>query len=129
MVFVTDTHSLIWYLTGDERIGKRAKRIFADLETGKGKLIVSIIVFLETLVLIEKGKIQTSWQEFNDKVAQFPTVIFYPVGFDLLQEIKKVSQLLDLHDRILVTTAKIYKAILITKDGQIKMTKEVKTAW
>ena len=129
MVFVTDTHSLIWYLTGDERIGKNAKRVFADLEVGKGKLIISIVVLLETLVLVEKGKIKASWEEFNEKVAQFPTAVFYPIGFDIIQNIKEVNQSLDLHDRILVTTAKIHKAGIITKDKEIKRAKKVKTVW
>ena len=99
------------------------------MEIGKGKLVISVIVFLEALILVEKGKIKASWEEFNEKVAQFPTAIFYPIGFDILQNITKVSQSLDLHDRILITTAKIHKATLITKDYQIKMAEEVKTAW
>lgn len=27
-IFVTDTHALLWYLTEDERLGKKALKIF-----------------------------------------------------------------------------------------------------
>jgi len=27
MIYIVDTHTLIWYFTGDERLGKKAKDI------------------------------------------------------------------------------------------------------
>lgn len=129
MEYVTDTHALVWYLTGDNKLSSKAKIIFTDLEQGKGKLIISVVVFLEVLVIIEKKKIKTTWQDFNNKVSQFPTAIIYPIGLDILQEIDQIGMSLELHDRILATTAKIHEASLITRDPKIKKVKGVKTVW
>lgn len=129
MEYVTDTHALVWYLTGDKKLGSKAKRIFSALEKGEGKLIISVVVFLEALVIIEKGRIKTTWQDFNSKVSQFPTAVIYPIGLDVLREIGKVGKSLELHDRILATTAKIHNAILIIKDPEIKKLRGIKTVW
>lgn len=129
MEYVTDTHSLVWYLTGDKKLSSKAKSIFSDLERGKGKLIISVVVFLEALVIIEKGRIKTTWQGFNSKVSQFPTAIIYPIGLDVLQQIDKVGKSLELHDRILATTAKIHNAIIITRDPGINKARGIKTVW
>lgn len=128
MVFVTDTHAIVWYLMGDSRIGKKAKSVFSELEKGKGKLIISVIVLLETLVLIEKKRVKFSWIQFNEKISQFPTGVIYPVGVDLVYKLVSVDKTLDLHDRILAATTNTHRGILITKDEEIKRTK-TPTVW
>jgi len=40
-----------------------------------------------------------------------------------------VGKELELHDRIIVATAFIHKAILVSKDPEISVTKEIKTIW
>lgn len=129
MDYVTDTHALIWYLTANKRLSSKAKQIFSNLEAGEGRLFVSIVVFLETLVLIEKRRIDTTWEDFNNKVVQFPKAVVYPVGIDILQEISQIGRDLELHDRILATTAKIHGAKLITRDGELQDTKGIETVW
>lgn len=129
MVYITDTHALVWYLTGDQKLGAEAKKIFTRLEKGKGRLLISLIVFLEVLVLVEKGRITFTWENFNEKIGQFPTAMIYPIGLDVLAEIKDIGNKLELHDRVLVTTTKIHEGVLITKDPEIKKIKEIKTVW
>jgi len=43
MFYVTDTHSLIWFLTNDSRLGKKAKEIFERTDLGKNVIIIPTI--------------------------------------------------------------------------------------
>lgn len=129
MGFVTDTHSLIWYFTGDERLSKTARGVFFYLEKGKGHLIISVIVFLETLVLVEKARVRFSWAEFNTRIANFPNAVINSVDKAVLQEIPNINPKLELHDRVLAATAKLHKIPLISKDTKLAKTEGIKIIW
>lgn len=129
MEVVVDTHALIWYLSADRKLSKKAKKTLDKLMRGKGRLVVSMVVLMESLVLIEKKRIKTTWRELIQKTSQFPNVIFYPIGMDVLDAMRKVGKGLELHDRILVATAVVHQATLISKDSEIQLTKDVKVLW
>ncbi len=42
--FVTDTHALFWYLTGDSKPGKNASKIFKKAAKGKACIVIPAIV-------------------------------------------------------------------------------------
>ena len=44
MIFVADTHSFLWYLSEDSRLGKKAKSIFELAEKGEATIAVPTIV-------------------------------------------------------------------------------------
>ncbi|MBM4402382.1 MAG: twitching motility protein PilT, partial [Candidatus Cloacimonetes bacterium] len=47
--FVVDTHSLIWFLTADERLGKKAKEVLLSADGTHVILLISTIVLFEVL--------------------------------------------------------------------------------
>ena len=129
MEIVTDTHSLIWYLESDKKLSKKARGAFFYLEKGKGRLIISTVVFLETLVLVEKKRVKFSWKDFYAKLSKFSNTNIYPVNENVIRKIPKINPLLELHDRILVTTAVLCNAPLISKDPEITKTKGIRIIW
>jgi PIN domain nuclease of toxin-antitoxin system len=54
------------------------------------------------------------------KIFQANNFIFSEINWSLILEVNKVKGLKDLHDRIIVATAKIFNAFLISKDRTIK---------
>jgi predicted nucleic acid-binding protein len=51
VIYVTDTHPLIFLATDEKRrLGKRARRIFQELEKGQHSIIVPVVVLEEMLV-------------------------------------------------------------------------------
>ncbi|OGG26423.1 hypothetical protein A2960_06105 [Candidatus Gottesmanbacteria bacterium RIFCSPLOWO2_01_FULL_39_12b] len=129
MEVVIDTHALIWYLTADKKLSKKAKHIIEEAIKDKRRLIVSVMVLLEVLVLVEKKKLKFTWEEFNHQISEFPNLIIYPIGLDVLEVMKNVGEILELHDRILVATAIIHKAVIISRDPEISSVREVETIW
>jgi predicted nucleic-acid-binding protein len=52
MIFVADTHSLLWYMSEDARIGKRAKSKFDLAEKGDAFIAIPTIILAETLHIL-----------------------------------------------------------------------------
>lgn len=52
--FVTDTHSLIWHLEDDPRLGPAARRAFDACDQGMGIIYVPTICLVEIIYLQER---------------------------------------------------------------------------
>ena len=58
--YVTDTHALIWYLTGNAKLSVKAKNIFQKADIGIHQIIIPSIVLIEMVYLVEKERISRS---------------------------------------------------------------------
>lgn len=58
--FVTDTHSLIWYLTRDPRLPRTARIVFEEADKDVNRVWVPSIVLVETIYLVEKARFPES---------------------------------------------------------------------
>lgn len=56
-LFVTDTHSLIWYFDASPKLGVSARATFEKVVRGEANLIVPTIVIAELLFAREKRRI------------------------------------------------------------------------
>lgn len=43
-IYITDTHSLIWYLINSSKLSFEANKAFEEIEAGKAQLIIPAIV-------------------------------------------------------------------------------------
>lgn len=53
--YVTDTHSLIWYLEDDPRLGPDANQAFEACDRGEAVIYIPVICLVEIVYLCEKG--------------------------------------------------------------------------
>ena len=54
MLYVTDTHPLIFFSTGKiQRLGKNARQIFREAEKGQARIVIPVTVLEEILRLSE----------------------------------------------------------------------------
>lgn len=126
MLYVTDTHALVWYIIG--KLHDNVDAVFKSAETGEVTIFIPTIVLAECLYLVENEKIKL---DFDDLVRRIEiSRNFIPAAFNfqvmkLLPEIR----LKELHDRIIVATAKILNATLITKDREIRESRIVEVIW
>jgi PIN domain nuclease of toxin-antitoxin system len=128
-MYVADTHSFLWFLTKDERLGSKAKEIFRLCDQGREIIVIPAIVLLECLYICEKKKIDLKFKEILLKMKNTFNYITYPLDEEIVLECQNLKQFSDLHDRIVIATAKLLNAQLITKDEKIKKSKLVKTVW
>jgi len=111
MNYVTDTHSLVWYFTEDPRLSLKALEAFQSSET-EGIVYVPTVVLAEIMFISKKGNF-----------------LITPLDEDILRVADKIENNLEMHDRLIVATAKHYESILITKDINIINSKLITTIW
>jgi PIN domain nuclease of toxin-antitoxin system len=131
-VIVLDTHTLIWWVTNDAALSKKAKTAIERERVG-GEIIVSAISAWEIAMLVERETLAFSMDVENwlATVQQIPGVRFAPVDVDV--SVKSVQLPGEFHkdpaDRLIVATARKFAASLVTKDLKIRAYAHVKTIW
>jgi PIN domain nuclease of toxin-antitoxin system len=130
MTYILDTHTLIWFLAKDSRLGKRAKETLLNLSDIK--LVIPAIVLAEVKYLIDIGKIRVNWIQIEELLLGSPDVSFFSIDFDI---VASMPSGLEIHDALIVATAKVLEeslneeVILLSRDEEIASSDLVKTLW
>ena len=118
-MIVLDTHALLWFDRGDQRLGRNAHRTISD-GLSQGEIAVSAISVWEVGMLIDKGRIDlrlglARWRE----TLYHQGLIELAVSGDIAE---RDATLQNIHgdpaDRIIVATA-LEDHILVTADRRI----------
>ena len=128
MNYVTDTHSLIWYFTDDQRLSKKALKSF-ESTVKAGQIIVPTVVLAEVLFIAKKGRIPIDFMKTVAKIEALANFQIAPLDLDVLKIAENIDAPLEMHDKLIVATAIRYEAALITRDEQITKSAVVKTIW
>ena len=127
-MYITDTHSLLWFLTGDNRLGDRSREIFRSCDKGEMIITIPSIVLLECLYVCEKKGTNLKFNQIIESLEGNYNYIVYPLDTEVVLNCENTA-LAEPHDRIIVATAKLLNAKVITKDDKIKTSKLVGTVW
>lgn len=131
-MIVLDTHALVWWVTGDPTLSKRAKTAI-ERELVGGEILVSSISAWEIAMLVEREKLVLSMDvgSWLAAVAHIEAVRFVPVDPEIA--VKSVQLPGDFHkdpaDRMIVATARKFSVSLVTKDEKIRAYAHVRTLW
>jgi predicted nucleic acid-binding protein len=126
--FVTDTIGLILRIER-RKLGLIAKSIFDSVESGNATVYVPALVFAEILYLSEKQRISISLRTVSDYMKQYPNYKEYPMSFVVIQSAAQITDIQELHDRLIAGTARSLNLDLITNDPTIRASTFVKTVW
>jgi predicted nucleic acid-binding protein len=129
MIYVLDTHPLVWHLEGNPRLSPAAATVLAASETS---LVIPSIVLAEVWHLYHRKRIRTSPDDVRSKVLTAANCAIYPLDEAVLD---LFPTNLDIHDAIIVATARLYRDILkqpvrlITCDREIINSRYIETLW
>lgn len=56
MPYVTDTHTLIWYMTDDPNLSIKAKRIFKKVDNIQEHVFIPVLSFLNYSILLKRKR-------------------------------------------------------------------------
>lgn len=126
--FVTDTMGLVLRLE-QRRFSPTARSIFEQAETGNAIIYVPAIVFAEILHLSEKQRISLTLEKVAEYLQRFPHYREYPMSLAVVQSTAQVTDIPELHDRLIAGTARLLGRALITNDPIIQASSFVKTVW
>jgi len=130
-LYVMDTHALIWYLTDDKHLSRRARECFEKAEGRQTQVLIPVIVLFECLWLIKKQKIKISHIdevlyriEANEEIFRI-----VPLDKDAFEMALNIRGSIKDRDSMIVSIALSKKATLITKDKTVRKANVVNTLW
>jgi PIN domain nuclease of toxin-antitoxin system len=127
MKYLLDTHTLIWFIEGDEKLPQKLRMI---IETAENQICVSIASFWEMAIKqsIHKLELNSSVEDYISKVIENNMTII-PISFE---HILKLTTLpfhhRDPFDRMLIAQTMVEQMTVISKDAHFS-DYEVATLW
>ena len=126
--YVTDTMALILHLE-NRKSSQTVKQIFDSADLSETTIYVPAIVFAEILYLAEKQRISLNLHEVEKHLKNFQTYKEVPLSFEIIQNAQQITDIPELHDRLIASTASFLNLALITNDPKIENSQFVKTIW
>ncbi len=131
-VFVTDTHALVWHLFNPARLGPKGTAAFREVQQGQALLIVPLVVIAEMAMVVEKGRVSATMDQFQAVIAQMQSSTNYQINaltLPLVLAAMRLTQLADIFDRLIVAETQAVNAKLITVDSEIAGSGIVSVVW
>ncbi len=125
MLYVLDTHVLIWYFIGSKRLHKDIREKIDTTRNQSGRLLVPTIVLAEALDIAEKGRVELDFSEMYRLIQEEPEFEIVGFGSEIFDEAIRIKEIKEIHDRIIVATARFYHVCILTKDRIISESGEV----
>ena len=129
MTHVADTHSLVWYLEDNPRLGPNARIALKNPET---KLVIPTIVLAEIAFLYGRQRIAVDVSRVYRYIADATNTVIYPLDELVVEQLQSS---LNIHDAIIVATALLFRDVLgettavISKDTEIVASGLVEVVW
>ncbi len=116
--YVTDTMALIKFMMGKKVINDASHEAFKSADQGKGIIIIPAIVVMEILYLFEKNRIPVGLFQTEDLI-ESDNYQFEPLSLEILKAGSEITDIPELHDRLIAATARHLGLPLITNDPDI----------
>lgn len=125
-----DSHALIWYVDEKLKANLSAPALEAIREAEKeGVIYVPTIALLEVYRLIEKGKIELSFDKLLSDIERGTNYQVIPFDIELLKLSVSIKGL-ELHDKLIFATAMLTNSALVSKDRVIRAKNtNIKVIW
>lgn len=115
--FVIDTHPLVWYmLEQNAKLSEVALGVLRDAEEGRLDIIVPAIVVAETVYVVEKEGLPFKAEKIVEGIRSASGFIIRPLDVGVLEEMARIEHRMEMHDRIIAATARVYGATVLSKD-------------
>lgn len=129
MDYLVDTVALVRHLRAARNLGSRARSILRQADTGQHRVFISGVTLMEILYLSEKKRIPIDLESVRNLLIERDNYQVVPVGIDVVATAALIDDVPELHDRLIVATAKWLQIAILTNDPVISASKHVKTIW
>ena len=128
MELTLDTHAFVWYLDKslNYKLSQKALKAIQEAE-GSYTIYIPIIVLMEILYLVEKGRINLSFPKLLLSLEE--SMNYRIVSFDArLLKIAETIKGMEAHDRVIMATALLTGSPLVSNDKEIRA-QGIKVIW
>ena len=130
MILIPDTHTLIWYLSDDPKLGRKAR---VALSRREGiEIVIPIIVLFEISYLQKRKSLPVSLADIRHWIAGNSHVRVHPIDISILDG---APLNLEIHDAIIVGTALTLSGAdgnevhVVSVDAEINACKNINIIW
>jgi PIN domain nuclease of toxin-antitoxin system len=129
MDYLADTVAIVRHLSRHPALGSQASRILREADTGQHHIYLSSITLMEVMYLAEAKRIEVALAELVDHVSRSANYSIAPIDAEIVLAAVDVDHVPELHDRILVATAKHLGVPILTGDRVLARSLHVTTIW
>jgi len=124
--YVTDTQALVKFLNGKKVINNIIDSVFRKTDEGENIIIIPSIVLFEIGYLYEKQRIPVSVKDIKTVLEDSVNYREEKLSIDIIESSFEITDIPELHDRLIAGTARYLNVPLITNDPVIMASKFVK---
>jgi len=132
-VIVLDTHALLWWVSNPERVPAKARRLLDKAVADNSTVSVSAISTWEIAMLSLRARLELTMpvDAWIAHVEELPWLTFVSVDNRIALRSVHLEGFphRDPADRIIVATALVLNATLVTADDRLRSWKSVRTVW
>jgi predicted nucleic acid-binding protein len=126
--YVADTMAVVLHLE-NRKMPPKVKNLFQQADLGKVEMLIPSIVLAEIGYLSEKGKIQLVIAQVESHLQKHKTYSEIPQNIEVVKAAFSISDIPELHDRLIAGTAKWLGHEIISNDPKIIASRFVKSIW
>lgn len=128
-VYVVDTNALLWHVTASRKLSRRAKSVFDDAVAGRALLYLPTIVVAELYFANVKEGHPIDFDRVYREIRGAAQFVLLPFDPDDALDFDACAAVPEMHDRIVVVTARRMEAPVLTSDPVIAGSGLVKAVW
>jgi PIN domain nuclease of toxin-antitoxin system len=117
--FVIDTQAIIKFLNGVKVISDSIDQILKKADAGVNIIVIPSIVIFEIAYLHEKGRVPVSIGDIESIISGSLNYVEEPLTLDIIRSAFEITDIPELHDRLIAGTARSLDLPLITNDPVI----------
>lgn len=129
MEYLADTVAIVRHLCKHPSLGIQAAQIVCDADDGRHRVYLSAITLMGVLYLSEAKRIDVDLDELIERISKSANYEIVPANAGVVLAAVGVDDVPELHDRIIVATAKYLDVPILTGDEVISRSKHVQTIW
>jgi PIN domain nuclease of toxin-antitoxin system len=129
---LADSHAVLWYTQGSDRLSSRAAGALTEAEATDGVIVsVATLVDLWYVTQTTKALTEAEVSEVREAIVTSPAFTLQPIDLAVIDATTSIPRdvLSDPWDRFIVATAKTLGLSLVTKDQAIHDSGLVATIW
>ncbi len=123
--YVTDTMALIKFMNGQQVINETIDSIFHEADNGSNIIVIPAVTVFEIGYLFEKRRIPISVHDVKN-ILDSTNYIEEKLSVDIIETSFEISDIPELHDRLIAGTARHNNLELLTNDSTILKSSFVK---
>ncbi len=129
MTLAFDTHTLVWWLTGHERLTSAQTAALRRAEARGDRIGVPAICFWEIAKLVERGRLEfeVPADQVFDEIEEHPTIRLLELSPRIALESTRLGPAFhgDPADQLIAATARVHGLKLVTSDDRIRSSRVV----